>query len=124
MLVTDKPAWIENADKLSGPLVDRFQRELAKYNSRQLKPSLPRETWREDLEEFARVSRAEGDYIEAIRQQIAPLTSEVPIVGDQFVDWFEELKRSGPGQQDPLFPWLAEGATLEEMLWFVTQEVA
>ncbi len=38
--------------------------------------------------------------------------------------WFEELDRSGPGQGDSLFPWLAEQATVDEMRWFLTQEVA
>ena len=41
-----------------------------------------------------------------------------------FIDWFEELRETGPGQGDPLFPWIAEVATREEMLWFLTQEVA
>ena len=43
---------------------------------------------------------------------------------DDFIDWFEELKETGPGQGDPLFPWLAEAASLADMLWFLTQEVA
>jgi hypothetical protein len=34
------------------------------------------------------------------------------------------LKLSGPGQGDPLFPWLAEHAELGEMKWFLTQEIA
>jgi hypothetical protein len=89
-----------------------------------LKPGFPGETWREDLDELARVSRAEGDYVEAVRQEIAPLTAGIPVDVDEFIDWFEELKETGPGQGDPLFPWLAESATQEEMLWFVTQEVA
>jgi hypothetical protein len=117
-------AWTEHADHLYGPTFERFQKELAEYNSRQLKPGFPGETWREDLDELARVSRAEGDYIEAVRQEIAALTAGIPLDVDAFIDWFEELKETGPGQRDPLFPWLAETATREEMLWFVTQEVA
>src|SRR5262249_57132904 len=31
---------------------------------------------------------------------------------------------SGPGQGDPLFPWLETTATMREMRWFLTQEVA
>ena len=117
-------AWTENADHLYGPVFERFQRDLAKYNSRQLTPGFPGETWRDDLEEFARVSRAEGDYIEAIRKEIASLFAEIPADVDEFIDWFEKLKETGPGQGDPFFPWLAESATHEDMLWFVTQEVA
>jgi hypothetical protein len=44
-------------------------------------------------------------------------------VGD-FIAWFEDLKERGPGQDDPLFPWLATTASLEAMKWFLLQEVA
>jgi hypothetical protein len=117
-------AWTESADHLHGPAFENFQRKLAKYNGRQLRPGLPGVTWREDLEEFARVWRAEGDYIEAVRREIAPLCAGIPTDVDKFIDWFEELKETGPGQRDSLFPWLAASATRDEMLWFVTQEVA
>jgi Iron-containing redox enzyme len=34
------------------------------------------------------------------------------------------LRETGPGQGDPLFPWIATQASLEEVRWFVEQEVA
>lgn len=117
-------SWTENAGQLQGPAFVRFQTELAKYNGRQLQPGFPGETWREDLDELASVTRAEGEYIEAVRQEISPLVENIPSDVDGFIDWFEELKETGPGQGDPLFPWLAEAATREDMLWFLTQEVA
>ena len=70
------------------------------------------------------VTRAEGEYIEAVRREISPLVAELPSGVDDFIAWFEELKETGPGQGDPLFPWLAESASREDMLWFLTQEVA
>mgnify|MGYP006139274393 CR=1 FL=1 len=33
-------------------------------------------------------------------------------------------RRAGPGQGDPLFPWLAEQAPERAMHWFLEQEVA
>lgn len=39
-------------------------------------------------------------------------------------EWYLDLKQNGPGQNDPLFKWLAEEATLEEFRWFLTQECA
>jgi hypothetical protein len=36
---------------------------------------------------------------------------------------FEALKQSGPGQEDVLFPWLAEDASAADMGWFLKQEV-
>jgi heme oxygenase-like protein len=116
--------WIETSDHLYGPAFNRFHTELAKYNSRQLKPGFPSEAWRDDVDEYSQVMLAEGDYIEAVRKEIAPLAAGIPSDVDEFIDWFEELKHSGPGQGDPLFPWLADSASRDEMLWFLTQEVA
>jgi hypothetical protein len=117
-------SWTENAGQLHGPAFERFHTELAKYNGRQLQPGFPGETWREDLDELAAVTRAEGEYIEAVRQEISPLVADIPSDVDGFIDWFEELRDTGPGQGDPLFPWLADAATRDDMLWFLTQEVA
>ena len=117
-------SWTEFAKELAGPTFDLFQRELAKYNSRQLMPAFPSCDWREKVNEYARVSAAEGEYIEAIRCEVSPLVKDVPSEVEDFIEWFEELKRVGPGQGDELFPWLAEQASLEDMLWFLTQEVA
>jgi Iron-containing redox enzyme len=122
--VTSHLSWTENSGLLHGPAFDLFQTELAKYNGRQLRPGFPSETWREELDEYAKVTRAEGEYIEAVRREISPLVANVPSNVDDFIEWFEELKRTGPGQGDPLFPWLAETASREDMLWFLTQEVA
>ena len=70
------------------------------------------------------VSAAEGEYLEAVRYEVGPLVKDIPSEVDDFIEWFEELKCVGPGQGDPLFPWLAERASREDMLWFLTQEVA
>jgi hypothetical protein len=124
MIVPDDQSWISAADRLEGPAFERFQLELAKYNGCQLEPGFPNDRWREDIETYARVKRAEGEYLEAVRQEIGPLTDGIPSDVDAFIEWFEELKNTGPGQGDPLFPWLADYASREDMLWFLTQEVA
>ena len=117
-------SWTETAAELQGPAFERFQIELAKYNSRHLRPAFATDAWRDELDEYATVTRAEGEYIEAVRREIALLVADVPSGVDDFIDWFEELKATGPGQGDPLFPWLAETASQDDMLWFLTQEVA
>jgi hypothetical protein len=117
-------AWPDTASALEGPAFDRFQRSLATYNAQQLDPAMPDECWREEIENHARIARAEGEYVEAVRRHIAPLVTKIPCDVQGFIGWYEALRESGPGQGDPLFPWLAENATLEEMLWFLTQEVA
>jgi hypothetical protein len=123
-VLANQLSWTDGAKALAGPKFDYFQNKLAKYNARQLQPAYPAPDWQGEVDEFATVLRAEGDYIEAVRQEIAPLVAELPTSVDDFIAWFEELKNTGPGQGDPLFPWLANAAIREDMLWFLTQEVA
>jgi hypothetical protein len=66
----------------------------------------------------------ERGLIETERRAIADQVRQVPTDEQGFVDWFQELKPSGPGQGDPLFPWLAQQASRAEMCWFLEQEVA
>jgi hypothetical protein len=68
--------------------------------------------------------RREEAFIAAERAQIQPLLNTVPSDPDRFIAWFEKLRESGPGQNDRLFPWLAEAASLEQVRWFLRQEVA
>jgi hypothetical protein len=97
---------------------------LTRYNARRFQPGLPNEAPQDELACEAIVARAEIESVEALRQAVAPLTSEIPEDADEFIAWFERLKDGGPGQGDLLFPWLATTATLEQMKWFLFQEVA
>ena len=103
---------------------DRLHQQLAAFNARRFTPGLPGERWREEIDDLAAGLKMEGEFLEASRKQIAARAAEAPTDADGFVAWFEELDRSGPGQGDPLFPWLAEEATMDEMRWFLRQEVA
>ena len=118
------PEWLALAADTDGPGFARFQRELTKYNRHRLEPSLPYAAWRGHVRDEGRVVEAEGDFVEAVRQEIAPLVSDIPLDVDPFIAWFERLRETGPGQGDPLFPWLAAQASLEQMKWFIEQEVA
>jgi hypothetical protein len=89
-----------------------------------LQPALPDDASGDELERESRVGAAEVTFVEALREAIAPLTANIPSDVDCFIQWFEHLKESGPGQGDPLFPWLARHASLEQMTWFLLQEVA
>ena len=66
----------------------------------------------------------EARFVEEERALVLVEAAAAPTSADAFVAWFEALKHHGPGQGDALFPWLAERATLEEMRWFLGQEVA
>jgi hypothetical protein len=118
------PEWLALAAETDGPGFARFQRELTRYNRHRLEPSLPYAAWRAHLRHEGRVAEAEGDFVEAVRQEIAPLVRDIPLDVDAFIAWFERLRETGPGQGDPLFPWLATQASLEQMKWFIEQEVA
>ena len=41
-------------------------------------PAFPSEAWREELDEYAQVTRAEGEYIEAVREEISLLVADIP----------------------------------------------
>jgi hypothetical protein len=97
---------------------------LAKYNQQRLKPQIPTHNWRQKMQEDHRLELLEGDILELERTDILPLAAEAPFRANDFVTWFEELKNTGPGQNDPLFDWLATSANLQQMTWFIKQEVA
>jgi len=102
-----------------------LHRRLARWNHRRLEPSTPYAGWEADAREDAEMVLVEGAVIERMRAEAQPWLVDLPERDpDAFVAWFEALKGRGPGENDPLFPWLAEEATLEEMRWFLLQEVA
>ena len=102
----------------------RFHQRLARWNNRRLQPRTPYDDWAADAHEDAEMVLVEGAFIERLRKDAEPWLKDLPEDPGAFVDWFEALKGQGPGEADPLFPWLAEEADLEQMRWFLLQEVA
>ena len=103
---------------------ESFQRRIAHWNHERLAPQFPAADWEERLERDARMLRLEGGFMEALRAEIAGEAAAAPTDVDGFIDWFEALKEHGPGQGDPLFPWIAEEASIEDVSWFLEQEAA
>ena len=101
-----------------------FHRTLARFNQTRLAPQRPHDGWEDDLLAETRLRLAEGAFVETERAAISARAATAPTDPDGFVAWFEDLRETGPGQNDPLFPWLAERASREEMRWFLTQEMA
>src|SRR5436305_9104260 len=116
--------WLEFASHLDGPGFARFQRGLANFNRGRLEPSLPEGSARDDIEAEWRVRAAELQFVETMRRQVAEFVTDIPDEVDRFIGWFERLRETGPGQGDPLFPWLAAEASAQQMRWFIEQEVA
>jgi hypothetical protein len=103
---------------------EALHRRLARFNARRMRPGFIEPQWREEIEEELELRLVEGEMIESARAAIATSLADVPERADAFMHWFEGLRESGPGQRDPLFPWLARHATIEQMRWFLTQEIA
>lgn len=107
---------------------ESVQVSLAVWNRTRLEPGVNADgtaaDWSADLRREHMMRFLEADMVEGLRAQIAARAAEAPADPDGFVAWFEALKDNGPGQGDPLFPWLAKDATLEQMKWFLTQEAA
>jgi hypothetical protein len=103
---------------------DELQQGLARWNHERLAPQFPSDDWQKSLERDLQMLRLEGGFIEELRREIADEAAEAPTDADGFIAWFEALKDRGPGQGDPLFPWIAEQATREEISWFLEQEAA
>ena len=110
--------------RVSQFLTDSFQRGLAHWNRERLSPGFPAEDWQRTLDRDVRMQRLEGGFIEELRADVADEAAAAPTDVEGFIAWFEELKQVGPGQGDPLFPWIAEQATLEQLKWFFEQEAA
>jgi hypothetical protein len=105
-------------------LNDTFQRRLAHWNRARLAPEFPSEDWQARIASDAVMLRLEGGFVEELRAEIADEAARAPTDVEGFIAWFEALKENGPGQGDPLFPWLAEEASRDEVRWFLEQEAA
>lgn len=105
-------------------LCDEVQQRLARWNHDRLSPGFPNADWRETLDLERRMLLLQGSLLEQLRSEVVDLAANVPTDADGFIAWFENLQNVGPGQGDPLFPWLAQEANLEEMRWYLRQEAA
>lgn len=118
------PNPIRDEDRSSQFLTDSFQRGLAHWNRERLAPAFPSDDWTKQLERDQRMLRLEGGFLETLRVDIAEAARAAPSDPDGFIAWFEALQMTGPGQGDPLFPWLAETASRNQLVWFFEQEAA
>lgn len=105
-------------------LNDDFQRALSAWNHERLAPGFASADWQSRFEDDVRMQRLEGNFLEELRAEVAEEAAAAPTDVDAFIAWFEALKGTGPGEDDPLFPWLATAATREQFSWFLEQEAA
>jgi len=101
-----------------------FHVRLLRRNATRLAPALPSPDWIRNMLLDAGATMDEGLFVERERRVVAQRAARAPDAADGFLRWFEDLPSTGPGQGDPLFPWLARHANMEQMRWFLTQEAA
>ena len=99
----------------------RLHCRLATLNRARITPCLPDDPSADDQ---AAALAEEAAFLAAARARVAAAARAAPTDAPGFVRWFEALSQTGPGQNDPLFPWLATSCALPEMRWFLAQEVA
>jgi len=114
------PAYGASSDLLT----DGVQQQLARWNRERLSPGLSDPDWRATAERDQQLLALEGEFIELLAEEAREGAAEAPPDPRAFVQWFSQLAHDGPGQGDPLFPWLAERASLDQMRWYLRQEAA
>lgn len=105
-------------------LADGPQQRLARWNRDRLKPAFPDEGAGPGYEPHRDMFELEAAFLSILREEAREEAAHAPSDAEGFVDWFEKLEENGPGQHDPLFPWLAEHANRGEMRWYLQQEAA
>ncbi|WP_272800088.1 iron-containing redox enzyme family protein [Sphingobium sp. AntQ-1] len=101
-----------------------FQEELSFWNRRRLAPAFPQNMSPASFGDDIVMQRLQHAFLEELRKEVIEEAAEAPTDADGFIAWFEKLKAIGPGQQDRLFPWLADEASRDELRWFLSQEAA
>lgn len=109
------------APVLSGLQLHHVLREL---NERRMTPVADDRVWCDTLAHETAARVAEHQFIEQLRAEVAERASTAPRTPSGFLAWFQRLRDEGPGQGDPLFPWIEHHATLDQLRWFLAQEVA
>jgi hypothetical protein len=101
-----------------------LHQQLRLLNELRLRPVLEQDTWPELLSTETERRVMEDQFLSSCQAAEVPRARAAPSDADGFLAWFEALRENGPGQHDPLFPWLEHEASLAELRWFLRQEVA
>jgi hypothetical protein len=97
---------------------------LARWNRWRMRVPVGEQCNPFELAEESELRALESRFVEREREAVRDRAACAPRDADAFVAWFEDLRETGPGQNDPLFPWLETGATTDDLRWFLSQEVA
>lgn len=101
-----------------------FHQKLARFNAIRTAPATPSPDWQADIDDEHAHRHAEGQFLEALRREVAPMLPDPTFDTEHFIAWFEALAERGPGQHHALFDWLAGHATRDQVRLFLAQEAA
>lgn len=101
---------------------EALHRRLADFNRRRLQPALADGGWTAELQEELQLRLQEGRWLEAERRGLQRALAGLPAETGACMAWFAALREPGPRPTDPLFPWLAAEAGIEQMRWFLLQD--
>ncbi len=104
--------------------LEPLHRRLGDFNRRRLNPILPVADWQRQLRQDYELLVVEAHFIEAERALVREGAARAPTQPHELLDWFEGLKDAEDAQDGRLFRWLAEQASRDQMLWFLTQELS
>src|SRR6478735_4065681 len=99
-------------------------RLLASSNQQRLTPRRTAGDFDAELEQEASIRRLERRFVESERAAVRGEAQSTPADPAGFANWFTSLNATGSGQNDALFPWLAQHADREALSWFLDQELA
>lgn len=108
----------------ANPSLMEIHSRLANWNRQRLVPTIPDAVDNAELHREFHMRSLELAWIERLRAEAVAHTRSVPRDYEGFSAWFLDLEKSGPGQHDPLFAWLAEEAGADDLRWFFEQEAA
>jgi hypothetical protein len=123
-MIKEELKFVDKNSRSSGEMIWSEHVRLAIFNKTRLDPKIPTMNWRQDLQDNLDHMLLEGAVLEWEQTLIRDIALQAPRDARGFMTWFEELLNVGPGQGDPLFDYLETTATIEQMRWFIQQEVA
>lgn len=103
--------------------LDSLHRRIETLNKDRFAPGFPDVDLEGELAREHELRFLEDEAIERERSVVCARVAHVPTDAPGFLRWFESLETVGPGQRDALFPWLASQASLDQMRWFLHQEL-
>jgi hypothetical protein len=111
-------------DSLADETFADLQRTLNVANRSRLRPTANADDG--DEQEYGERGHRDRElrFVEEELRAVRERAASAPVEADAFITWYEALEQTGPGQRDPLFDWLEREASLEQMTWFVRQEIA